>query len=196
MVHPNATFGAHHSVRDVVRFHSGLFVVQGAIMVLLGVAALIWPAISSVAVSFYIGWMFLLSGAVGLGLMVFAPTAGGFFWALLTSVLTMFAGALLIWHPLAATLSLTLVLTAFFLAEGVFQIVSAFSHRSDFPESWSWMLLSGIADLVLVALILAGWPGSAVWALGLYAGINLISSGLALIVTASTVRNAVGKPQT
>jgi uncharacterized membrane protein HdeD (DUF308 family) len=191
MAHLNAMHEKRHSLRDEIRGNANLFIVQGAIMALLGMAAIIWPMVSSIAVDFYVGWMFLLSGVLGLGLMFFAPTAGSFVWALLTSALTLFAGVVLIWHPVAGTISLTLVLTAFFLAEGLFQIVGAFAAKSDFPESWGWMLLSGLADLVLVGLILAGWPSSAAWALGLFAGVNLITSGLAIIVAASTVRRVL-----
>ena len=183
--------GIGQSIRETVRFHSGLFIAQGVIMTLLGIAALVWPQISSVAVELYIGWVFLLSGAMGLGLMVFAPTAGSFVWALLTSALTLFAGVILIWHPIAGTVSLTLVLTAFFFAEGLFQVVGSIAHRHDFPDSWGWMCLSGVADLVLVALIVAGWPASAGWMLGVFAGVNLITSGVALIMVASGVRHAV-----
>jgi uncharacterized membrane protein HdeD (DUF308 family) len=79
---------------------------------------------------------------------------------------------------------------AFFVAEGLFQFVAAFALRSAFPESWGWMLVSGIADLILAGLLIAGWPGSATWALGLFLGVNLISSGIAITMVASAVRRA------
>jgi uncharacterized membrane protein HdeD (DUF308 family) len=84
--------------------------------------------------------------------------------------------------------TLTLVLIAFFIVEGVFQIAAAFGYRTAFPRSWGWMLGSGIADLLLAALLIAGWPGSAVWALGLVVGVNLITSGVAITLVASSVR--------
>jgi len=194
MTFSDATHGGiRHSIRAAVRVHSRLFIAQGVIMTLLGIAALVWPEISSLAVALYVGWFFLISGAVGLRLMLYTPTAGSFVWSLLTSALTLFAGVVLLWHPIAGTVSLTLVLTALFLAEGLSQIVAAISHRRDFPESWGWMVLSGIADLVLVALIVAGWPSSAAWALGIFVGVNLLTSGLAIIVVATTVRSAVSE---
>lgn len=184
------SWGIRQSIRETVRFHSRLFIAQGVIMTLLGIAALVWPQVSSLAVELYVGWVFLISGIIGLGLMFYAPSAGSFVWALLTSALTLFAGVILLWHPIAGTVSLTLVLTAFFLAEGLFQIMAAISHRNDFPESWGWMVSSGVADLILVALIVAGLPTSAAWALGLFAGVNLITSGVAILVVAAAVRNA------
>jgi uncharacterized membrane protein HdeD (DUF308 family) len=179
------------AVRDVVRHHSGLFLAQGIIMTLLGVAAVIWPQISSIAVDVYIGWVLLLSGVAGLVIMFFAPNVAGFLWSLLTGALSLFAGVLLLWHPVAGVVSLTLLLIAFFIAEGVFQMATAFGYRHIFPETWVWMMLSGVADLILALLLISGWPSSANWALGVIVGVNLISSGLATIVVASAARRAV-----
>jgi len=123
-------------IRDVAQVHSGLFLAQGIIMTLLGVAAVIWPQISSLAADVYIGWIFLFSGAVGLVMMFFAPNVAGFLWSLLTGALALFVGVLLLWHPVEGVVSLTLVLVAFFIVEGLFQIAAAFGHRSAFPESW------------------------------------------------------------
>ena len=175
-------------IRDAVSVNSGLFLAQGIIMTLLGICAVIWPQISSLAVDVYIGWIFLFSGVVGLAMMFFAPSVGGFLWSLLTGALALFAGVLLLWHPTEGVVSLTLVLVAFFITEGLFQIAAAFGYRSAFPDSWGWMLVSGVIDLVLAGLIIAGWPGSANWALGLIVGINLISSGLAIIMVATATR--------
>jgi uncharacterized membrane protein HdeD (DUF308 family) len=79
---------------------------------------------------------------------------------------------------------LTLVLIAFFIAEGIFQNVASFGYRVAFPDSWGWMLASGIADLILAALIITGWPATASWALGLIVGVNLITSGIAITMVA------------
>ncbi len=178
----------HRTIRDTVRIHSGLFLAQGIIMTLLGIAAVIWPLFSSLAVDVYVGWLFVLSGIVTLVLMFAVPRMSGFLWSLLTGALALFAGVLLLWHPVQGIVTLTLVLVAFFIAEGVFQIAGALAARSAFPESWGWMLLSGLVDLVLAWLIVAGWPGSAGWALGVVVGVNLITSGVAITMAAATVR--------
>src|SRR6187549_3891626 len=77
-----------------------------------------------------------------------------------------------------------LVLIALFIVEGIFQIAASLSYRDVFPDSWGWMLASGIVDLILAALIIKGWPSTASWALGLIVGVNLFSSGLAVIMVA------------
>lgn len=181
----------HQAIRDTVRVHSGLFLAQGIITTVLGIAALIWPQVSSLAVELYVGWLLLFSGVMGLIVMFFAPSVSAFLWTLLTAALSLFAGVVLLWHPVEGVVSLTLLLVAFFIAEGLFQIAAAFSYRTVFPESWGWMLSSGIADLILAFLLVAGWPSSAGWALGVIVGVNLITSGVATSVVASTVRRAV-----
>jgi uncharacterized membrane protein HdeD (DUF308 family) len=181
----------HQAIRDTVRVHSGLFLAQGITTTLLGIAAVIWPQISTLAVELYVGWILLFSGAMWLVVMFFAPSVSGFLWTLLTAALSLFAGVVLLWHPVEGFVSLTLLLVAFFIAEGVFQIAAAFGYRAVFPESWGWMLSSGIADLILALLLVAGWPSSAGWALGLIVGVNLITSGVATTIVASTVRRVV-----
>ena len=176
------------AIRDSVRTNSGLFMAHGVILVLLGVAAVIWPQISSLAVDAVVGWLFLISGCVGLVMMFYAADVAGFLWTLLTAALELFAGVLLLWHPTEGVVSLTLVLIALFITEGVFQIAAAIVYRSAFPDSWGWMLLSGIIDIVLAGLIIAGWPGSFSWALGLIVGVNLISSGIAIVMVANATR--------
>jgi uncharacterized membrane protein HdeD (DUF308 family) len=179
------------AVRDTARLHWRLFLAQGVIMTILGVLAVIWPQISTVAVDVYVGWLFLFSGIVGLASMFLAPTVHAFLWMLLTAALSLFVGVMLLWHPTEGAVSLTMVLTAFFIVEGIVQIVASLSYRDVFPESWGWMLASGIADLILAALIIKGWPSTATWALGLLVGINLITSGVAVVMVAMAGKSLV-----
>jgi uncharacterized membrane protein HdeD (DUF308 family) len=179
------------SIEETIQAHWALFLAQGIIMMILGAGAVIWPQISTVAIDIYIGWMFLLSGLVGLATMFLAPSVPAFLWSLLTAALALGVGIVLLWHPVEGTVSLTLVLISFFIAEGVFQIAAAVKSRDAFPDSWGWMLMSGIADLILAWLMISGWPGTAIWALGLIAGINLITSGLAITMAAIAGRSLV-----
>lgn len=179
------------SIRDAVRLHSALFVTQGVIITVLGVLAVVWPQISTIAVDVYIGVLFFISGIVGLVVMFFAPSVSAFLWSLLTAALSLFVGVLLLWHPVEGTATLTLVLIAFFVVEGIFQTAGSVAYREIFPDSWGWMLASGLVDLALAALLIAGWPGTASWALGVLVGVNLITSGVAVIMVAFMARHAV-----
>ena len=99
---------------------------------------------------------------------------------------------LLLWHPVEGAVTLTLLLVGFFIVEGIFQIAGAIQHRDAFPGTWGWLLMSGVADLLLAAMIIFGWPATASWVLGLFVGINLITSGLAITMVALAGRKLVG----
>ena len=94
---------------------------------------------------------------------------------------------LLLW-PLSGVLSLTLILIIFFVIEGIASIMFALEHKRELSGRWVWMLTSGVIDLILAAIITAGLPGSAAWAMGLLVGINMVFGGFALIVMALHAR--------
>lgn len=179
------------SVRDALRVHWQLFLFQGVAMVVLGIVAVVWPVVTTFAVDIYIGFLFLISGIVGLIALFAAEDVPAFLWTLLTAALSLIAGVLLLWKPATGAASLTIVLTAFFIVEGIFQIAASISYRKAIPDSWGWMLASGIADLILAAIIISGWPGTAAWTLGILVGVSLITSGLAVIMLAVAGRSVV-----
>jgi uncharacterized membrane protein HdeD (DUF308 family) len=107
----------------------------------------------------------------------------GFGWSLLTALLAIALGLMLIFRPLTGVLTLTMVLIAFFILEGITAIALAVQHREHLP-SRGWVLFSGIVDLLLAFLIwAAGWPSSADWAIGRLVGINMLFLGLSLVMT-------------
>jgi uncharacterized membrane protein HdeD (DUF308 family) len=178
------------AVRKALVTHWRLLMFQGAVMMGLGVLAVAMPVAATIAVGFYVGWLFLIGGIVGLVAMFSQRNIPAFLWSLVTAALSVTVGILLIWNPIGGAVSLTFVLTAFFIVEGVFQIATSFAYRDIMGSSWRWMLVSGIADLVLAAIIIISWPISAAWTLGLFVGINLISSGWALVMVAIAGREA------
>ena len=123
------------SINQTMRNYSSLFVIQGVFLMILGALAFIWPQISTVAIDIYVGWVLLLSGLVGLATMFIAADVPAFLWSLVTAALSLFAGVLLLWHPVEGAISLTLVLIAFFIVEGVFQVAVAVRYRDLFPGS-------------------------------------------------------------
>src|SRR5215831_4415318 len=127
------------------------------------------------------GWLFLVSGIVGLVTTFWMRHAPGFWWSLLSAVLGIVVGVMLLASPLIGAFSLTLVLIAFFLIEGAASIMFALDHRRELSGQWVWMLVSGIIDLGLALMIFAGLPSTAAWAVGLLVGINMIFGGAALI---------------
>jgi uncharacterized membrane protein HdeD (DUF308 family) len=170
--------------------HWVLFLVEGIILVILGLAAIVIPPIATLAVEILLGWLFLISGAVGLITTFWMRHAPGFWWSLVSAILGIAAGIVLLLWPLSGVLSLTLVLIVFFGIEGVASIMFALEHKRELSGRWGWLLASGIVDLILAAIILAGLPGTAAWAIGLLVGINMVFGGSALIAMALHAREA------
>ena len=171
-----------------VREHWKAFLLEGILLVILGLAAMIVPPLASLAVTIFLGWMFLISGVAGLVLTFWARQMPGFWWSLISAVLAIGAGVILLAQPVQGTLTLTIVVGAYFLAEGVASIMYALQHRKELSERWSWLLIAGAMDIVIAGLIIAGLPGSALWALGLLVGINMLFGGATLIGMALAAR--------
>jgi uncharacterized membrane protein HdeD (DUF308 family) len=160
------------------------YLIEGIILVVLGAAAVIVPPFATLAATIFFGWLFLISGVVGLVTTLRTRGLPGFWWSLASAILGIAVGVMLIVSPIRGAISLTFLLIAFFFVEGIVSIMFALDHRRELPGGWGWMLASGIVDLALGVLITAGLPGSAVWALGLLVGVNLTFGGVALIAMA------------
>src|ERR1700724_2968972 len=173
-----------------VREHWKAFLIEGIVLVVLGLAAMIVPPLASLAVTIFLGWMFLISGIVGLAMTFWARQMPGFWWSLISAALAVLAGIVLLAQPAQGTLTLTIVVGAYFLAEGVATIMYALEHRRELSGRWSWMLIAGLMDLLIAVIIITGLPGSALWAIGLLVGINLLFGGATLIGVALAARNA------
>lgn len=170
--------------------HWGLLLAEGVILVLLGFAAIIVPPIAGLMATVMLGWIFLVAGIVGLIATFRARQAPGFGWALLSGLVALLAGGALLWSPLHGLVTLTLVLIAFFIVDGILVIFLALAHRRELSGKWEWMLVNGIVDLILAGIVISGLPGTLVWALGLLVGIDMVFGGAALISMALAARNA------
>jgi len=173
-----------------LRSHWKLFLIEGIVLVILGLAAVMLPLIATLATAILVGWVFLLSGIIGLAATFRMRHAPGFWWSLLSGIIGIAAGIVLLRWPLSGALSLTLVLTIFLVLEGVVSIMFALEHKRELSGRWGMMLLSGLVDLLLAGIIFAGLPGTAAWAIGLLVGINMIFGGSALIAMALHARDA------
>jgi uncharacterized membrane protein HdeD (DUF308 family) len=169
--------------------HWVLFLVEGIVLVVLGLIAIVLPPIATLAVEILFGWLFLISGILGLIMTFWMRQAPGFWWSLLSAVLGIAAGIVLLAWPLSGVLSLTLILIVFFTIEGIASIMFALEHKRELSGRWGWMLASGIVDLIVAAIIFIGLPGTAAWAIGLLVGINMVFGGSALIAMALHARD-------
>lgn len=170
--------------------HWGLFFGEGLVLLVLGLLAVAIPPIATFAVAVVIGWLFLLSGILGLITTFWARHAPGFWWSLVSALLGIVIGVIMVAWPVGGALSLTFLLIAFFAIEGIASIMYAIEHRRSLSGRWGWMLASGAIDLILAAIVFGGLPGTAAWAIGLLVGINMVFGGVAMIMMALHARGA------
>lgn len=180
MTDPNTT-PAPPDMQSIVSKHWKLFLAEGIVLVLLGIGAIIVPPIAGLVITVFIGWLFLIGGIFGLLVTYWAREMPGFWWSLFSAALSILAGLVLIARPMEGLLTLTVVLTAFFILEGIASIMFALEHKRELSGRWGWVVAAGIFDLLIAVLIFAGLPGSAAWAIGLLVGINMVFGGSSLI---------------
>ena len=170
-----------------------LFLFEGVALVALGLLAIVIPSIASSAATLFLGWLFLVSGIIGLVTTFWARHIPGFWWSLVSALLGVLVGAVLIAHrskdlygglmgwPLETVGPLRMILVLFFLIEGGASIMFAFEHRRQLSGRWAWMLASGVLDIGLASIIIFDLPGTSAWTMGLLIGINMIVGGASLI---------------
>jgi uncharacterized membrane protein HdeD (DUF308 family) len=179
------------AVNQALHDHWMLYLVEGVVLLVLGTIAIIIPPLATLAATILFGWLFLISGVVGLVTSFMMRAAPGFWWSLISAALGVLVGGWLLARPVSGAVSLTILLVAFFVIEGAVSIMFALDHKRELSGRWGWMLMSGIVDLVLGAMILAGLPSTAAWAIGVLVGINMVFGGTALIAMALHARTGV-----
>ncbi len=176
-------------LRRTLKEHWQRFLVQGIILVILGALAVAVPQIASIAVSAFVGWLLFLAG-VARGVSLYkAPHAPGYGSSMLLAVLTAILGLVLALFPVQGAVTLTMLLVAYFVIHGIASFIFAFAVKQD-TGRWVLIIFGGIIDFILAALVIAGWPSTAVWVLGLYVGINMLFSGFALTFAALGARSS------
>jgi uncharacterized membrane protein HdeD (DUF308 family) len=177
-------------VAKTLHAHWRLFLIEGLLLLILGLLAIIVPRVATVAIEFLLGWLLLISGVIGLITTLRMRSAPGVGWAMVSAFLGIAVGLILLWWPLSGAVTMALILTVFFLIEGIASILYALDHKRELSGRWGWMLFSGLIDLLLAGLIFFGLPGTAAWAIGLLVGINMIFGGSALIGMALRARSS------
>jgi len=178
-----------HAMRDTIRKHSLWYMIEGAILVIAGVLAIMYPFFSSVAVIVMLGWLLILSG-VAQGISLIGAKQAPHFWLQVISViLSVLIGFLFLRDPAQSLLTVTLLLLVFFLMEGVSKIIFALTIRP--LPNWGWVLASGVLSVALAGILWGDLPVTAIWLIGLMLGIQLIGTGAAIGFLAWRIRHAV-----
>src|SRR5262249_17768053 len=164
------------------------YLIQGAMLVVAGVLAIIYPVISSVAVIWLLGWVLVISGIIQ-GISLIGASQAPHFWLQLISViLAAVIGLLFLRDPAQGLLTITLLLIVFFMIEGISKVVFALTIRPF--ANWAWVLASGFVGILLSAVLWASLPTTALWLIGVLLGIELISVGAAIGYLAWQVRRS------
>jgi len=186
---------AQNTPIEMVRHASTVSIAWGVLLIVLGAAAVASPFLAAVAVNVAVAWLIVLAGVVHILLAFRAHGAGSMIWKLLVGVAYVCFGGYLIARPLLGVASLTLLLAALFLIEGILDIVLFVKMRP--IRGSTWVLLDGIVSLLLGLMIYMQWPSSAAWAIGTLVGVSLIFSGVARVMMSMAVRkvtSAVSPP--
>ncbi len=172
-------------VHETVRRHAWLFLLQAVLLVIAGLVAIVYPLMTSLAVSFFLGWMLVISGVVQ-GITLVATGRVPHFWLqLVSAVLSIVTGVLFIRNPGAGVATLALLLVIFFMVEGIAKVLLSLTVRP--MPNWGWLLLSGLIGIAFAIFLILN-PLLSLVALGIFIGLQLVSEGIAIGWLAWTVR--------
>jgi uncharacterized membrane protein HdeD (DUF308 family) len=160
--------------------------VWGMLLIGFGALAIASPFVAAVTVSVFLAWLIIFGGVVHLVLAFHAHRAGSLLGKLLVGLAYVVIGGYLLMHPVLGVATLTLLLAALFLIEGVLDLVLFFQLRP--ARGSGWMLLDGLITLGLAVMIGAHWPSSSLWAIGTLVGVSLIFSGIARVMMSLAAR--------
>lgn len=165
----------------------GWLIALSIALIVMGVLAVLAPAIASAFFTSTMGWIALVSGIVMVVQSFRSKLIKGFWLNLIIGVAYAIAGLYILTNVGKAMLVLTFAFGILFMVEGIFTIIMGFTNRSGRSMSWL-VVLNGIITLILGILVLNSWPLSALWLIGLYVGISLLLSGISLLAAALAVK--------
>lgn len=163
----------------------GWVIFAGIASLALGVAAMIYDTTATTVSVVLFGWLLMFAGITQIVHAFQVRNWSGFFLYLLDGIIRATVGALLVLYPGAGALSLTLVLSVYFIVGGLFKAIGSAWLR--FP-SWGWSVGSGVVAVALGIMLAMQWPASGMWFIGFAVGIDLILYGWALLMFAAAVQ--------
>lgn len=175
----------------IAKHSIGWSIALSVLMILAGILAIVVPVAAGIAVTVFIGWLLVFSGAAHLVFAWHTRTTGGFIWELLLGIAYILVGAYVLSHPVAGLASLTLALAIYLFAKGILELVLSFRLRP--MASSTWLLLDGVITLILAILIWRSWPSSAPWVIGTLVGISMLFSGVSRLMLSMGARSLVAK---
>ena len=168
---------AERAVRETVRRHSTLFLIQGILLMIAGAAAIVYPMLSSLALTWFLGWILIVGGLVQGISLVAAGRVPHFWLQLFSAAVSLVTGVLIIRNPGVAVTTLAILLVLFFLVEGIAKVIMALTVRP--LPNWGWLLASGLIGIGLAGFLIAN-PLLSLVVLGIFVGIQVLTEGIAI----------------
>ncbi|HYN76193.1 MAG TPA: DUF308 domain-containing protein [Lamprocystis sp. (in: g-proteobacteria)] len=167
----------------------GWLLALGIVSILLGTLGLYMSFALTLASVLFFGFLILAAGAFQFFHAFTCQDWRGVSWHVLIALLYLLAGGVIIMDPLVASGVLTLVLAGLLIAVGLFHSIMAFQLRPA-AAGWYWTLVSGLVSIILGGMIIAKWPASGMWVIGLFVAIELIFNGWSYLFIALDARKA------
>ncbi len=164
------------------------FFALGIFSILLGAFALIIPLWTTVVSMLLLGSLLLVNGIAQIVQTFRAHEGKGFVLHLLISILYIVVGGLMILTPGVSAISLSLLIASFFIVGGIFRVILAIERRFD---NWGWVVLNGLVTFLLGLIIVARWPWSGLWVIGLFVAIEMIINGWSVVMFSTAAREEI-----
>jgi uncharacterized membrane protein HdeD (DUF308 family) len=163
----------------------GWVIFAGITMLVLGTLAIAYDVTATLASVFVFGWLLLLAGVMQIVHAFQVRSWSGFFLYLLDGIIRATVGTLLVAYPGSGAVTLTLMLSVYFVVGGLFKTFGSIVLQ--FP-SWGWSVASGLVSVVLGVMLAMQWPISGLWFIGFAVGLDLILYGWALVMFAAAIK--------
>ena len=182
------------SPRGVAKKITGWYIAAAVLFIVLGIFSIIEPGSAGLGVTLLVGWLLVF----GSGAHFIAAFKGGgakqVIFQVLVGIVYLIGGLYFLTHTIMGIGTLTLLLAAIILAEGVVELIAYFRMKGHGASSW--LLLNGIITLLLGGLILFHWPSSSIWAIGTLVGVNLLMTGITRLMFGLAARKLVAQATT
>jgi len=177
-----------NSMVQNLQANKGWLLVLGIAYVILGWVAIGYPMAATIAIEMLLGYLLLVGGVIAIVGSFFSGNWKNLILILLSGILYIFVGFFLVTNMKEGVITLTLLLAAFLLVEGIFKIIHAFQIQT--AKNWIWILISGIASIILAVMIWAEFPQSSAFVIGLLVGIYFLINGFSLIMFSFALKDA------
>jgi len=167
----------------------GWILATGLLLVIVGLCFLLVPLLATFAAGVAAGLLLLTAGGAQL-FDAASERARGWVWGVVLGLVAAAAGVLLLVDPIRGMIGVTLLLATYLLVTGALKAVVA-GLWSPVP-GWGWLLFNGATSVLLGLLILTGWPGTGLWTVGVFLGVDALLAGFSRVVRSVSLSELAG----